>query len=56
MGTRFLASTETAVHHDWKRRVDAEALDAVKVVNDDPIMPPYTRGGSAARPARWTLP
>jgi Nitronate monooxygenase len=45
MGTRFLASTETGVHHDWKRRVDAEALGAVKVVNDDPIMPPYTRGG-----------
>jgi enoyl-[acyl-carrier protein] reductase II len=46
MGTRFLASTEAGVHHDWKRRVvDAQALDAVKVVNSDPIMPPYTRSG-----------
>jgi nitronate monooxygenase/enoyl-[acyl-carrier protein] reductase II len=46
MGTRFLASTEAGVHDEWKRRVvDAQALDAVKVVNDDPIMPPYTRGG-----------
>jgi len=33
------------VHHDRKRRVDAEALDAVKVVNDDPIMPLYIRDG-----------
>jgi nitronate monooxygenase/enoyl-[acyl-carrier protein] reductase II len=46
MGTRFLASTEAGVHRDWKRRVvEAQALDAIKVVNDDPIMPPYTRGG-----------
>jgi nitronate monooxygenase/enoyl-[acyl-carrier protein] reductase II len=34
------------VHPDWKRRVvDAQALDAVKVVNDDSIMPPYSRPG-----------
>jgi enoyl-[acyl-carrier protein] reductase II len=44
MGTRFLASVEAAVHPDWKHRVvRAGALDAVKVVNDDPIMPPYSR-------------
>ncbi|MBC3194313.1 nitronate monooxygenase [Pseudonocardia sp. C8] len=47
MGTRFLASTEMAVHADWKRRiVEADALDAVKVANDDLIMPPYTRPGA----------
>jgi enoyl-[acyl-carrier protein] reductase II len=46
MGTRFLASSEAGVHPDWKRRVvRAGALDAVKVVNDDPIMPPYRRPG-----------
>ena len=39
------AQDERAGVADQPGRDAAEALDAVKVVNDDPIMPPYTRGG-----------
>ncbi|NIB32126.1 hypothetical protein HBB16_10755 [Pseudonocardia sp. MCCB 268] len=48
---------EMAVHADWKRRiVEADALDAVKVANDDLIMPPYTRPGTAHRPRALRTP
>ena len=37
----------------WKRRiVEADALDAVKVVNSERVMPPYTRPGSPIEPRR----
>ena len=52
MGTRFLASAELAIADEWKRRiVEADALDAVKVVNSERVMPPYTRP-AAARSSR----
>lgn len=55
MGTRFLATTEANVHPDWKRRVvHADALDAVKVVNADPLLPPYSRPGLRSEPRALT--
>ena len=51
VGTRFLASTELGIADAWKRRVvAADALDAVKVVNSDRVMPPFNRPGGPAEP------
>src|SRR5262245_12188237 len=51
MGTRFLASEELGIAEDWKRRVvAADALDAVKVVNSERVLPPYSRPGSKVEP------
>ncbi|MEV8047428.1 nitronate monooxygenase [Streptomyces griseoluteus] len=44
MGTRFLASHEMNVSHSWKQRiVESDGTDAVKVVNSDRVMPPFSR-------------
>ncbi|MEU9977794.1 nitronate monooxygenase [Streptomyces sp. NPDC051014] len=44
MGTRFLASDEMNVSPSWKRRiVESDGTDAVKVVNSDKVMPPFSR-------------
>jgi enoyl-[acyl-carrier protein] reductase II len=57
MGTRFLASTELNVAEEWKRRiVEADALDAVKVVNGDRVMPAFNRPGGPAEPRALRTP
>src|SRR5262245_11574479 len=57
MGTRFVASTELGVADEWKRRiVEADASDAVKVVNSQRVLPPYTRPGSRVEPRALTTP
>ena len=57
MGTRFLASTELGIADGWKRRVvEADALDAVKIVNSQRVFPPYTRPGSRVEPRALTTP
>lgn len=44
MGTRFLASDEMAITTTWKQRIlDAASTDAVKVVNSDRVLPPFSR-------------
>ncbi len=44
MGTRFLASHEMNVSHSWKQRIiESDGTDAVKVVNSDRVMPPFSR-------------
>ncbi|MFF7212976.1 NAD(P)H-dependent flavin oxidoreductase [Streptomyces sp. NPDC008238] len=51
MGTRFLASTEMNVSDEWKRRiVDADSGDAVKALNSERVLPPYSRPGSTGVP------
>lgn len=51
MGTRFLASTQMNVSEDWKQRiVGADAVDAVKALNSDRVLPPYSRPGSFGVP------
>ncbi|WP_234018692.1 MULTISPECIES: hypothetical protein [unclassified Streptomyces] len=48
-GPRFLASTEMNVSQDWKQRiVGADAVDAVKALNGDRVLPPYSRPGNLA--------
>lgn len=43
LGTRFLATEEMGVAREWKDRiVAASAEDAVKVVNSERAMPPFT--------------
>ena len=57
MGTRFLASAELDVAEEWKRRVvEADALDAVKVVNSERVLPPFTRPGSKVEPRALSTP
>jgi enoyl-[acyl-carrier protein] reductase II len=57
MGTRFLASAELAIADEWKRRVvEADALDAVKVVNSERVLPPYTMPGARVEPRALTTP
>jgi enoyl-[acyl-carrier protein] reductase II len=57
MGTRFLASEELSVADAWKRRiVEADAADAVKVVNSERVLPPYTRPGSRVEPRSLRTP
>jgi enoyl-[acyl-carrier protein] reductase II len=57
LGTRFLAATEMPIADEWKRRiVAADALDAVKVVNSERVMPPFNRPGGPAEPRALTTP
>lgn len=57
MGTRFLASREMAVSDDWKKRiVEADATDAVKVVNTERILPPFSRPVTHAEPRSLLTP
>jgi nitronate monooxygenase/enoyl-[acyl-carrier protein] reductase II len=57
MGTRFLASEELGIAEAWKRRVvEADASDAVKVVNSERVLPPYSRPGSRVEPRSLTTP
>jgi enoyl-[acyl-carrier protein] reductase II len=57
LGTRFLASTEASVADAWKRRVvEADALDAVKVVNSERVMPPFNRPAGPAQPRALRTP
>jgi enoyl-[acyl-carrier protein] reductase II len=57
MGTRFLASAELGIAEAWKRRiVEADALDAVKVVNSERVLPPYSRPGSTVEPRALSTP
>jgi nitronate monooxygenase/enoyl-[acyl-carrier protein] reductase II len=57
MGTRFLASTELGIADAWKERVvAADALDAVKMVNSERVMPPYSRPGVRAEPRTLRTP
>lgn len=57
MGTRFLASAELGIADEWKRRiVDADAVDAVKVVNSERVLPPYSRPGSTVEPRALSTP
>ena len=57
MGTRFLASTELGIADEWKRRiVEADALDAVKVANDERVLPPYSRPGTRLEPRSLSTP
>ncbi|HEX5620263.1 MAG TPA: nitronate monooxygenase family protein [Solirubrobacteraceae bacterium] len=55
LGTRFLAAAEMPIADEWKRRiVAADALDAVKVVNSERVMPPFNRPGGPAEPRALT--
>jgi nitronate monooxygenase/enoyl-[acyl-carrier protein] reductase II len=57
VGTRFLATSEMAIADEWKRRIlAADAVDAIRVVNDDLIMPPYTIAGFHAEPRALDTP
>jgi enoyl-[acyl-carrier protein] reductase II len=57
LGTRFLASTEMPIADEWKQRiVAADALDAVKVVNSERVMPPFNRPGGPAEPRALETP
>jgi enoyl-[acyl-carrier protein] reductase II len=57
MGTRFLASAELGIDDAWKRRiVEADAVDAVKVVNSERVLPPYSRPGSRVEPRALRTP
>ena len=57
MGTRFVAATEMGVADEWKRRiVAADALDAVKVVNSERVMPPFNLPGGPAEPRALSTP
>jgi nitronate monooxygenase/enoyl-[acyl-carrier protein] reductase II len=57
MGTRFLASVEMSVSDEWKRRiVEADAVDAVKALNSERILPPFTRPGSSGVPRSLRTP
>lgn len=43
LGTRFLASEEMTIDHDWKHWIiTADAVDAVKVPHSERVMPPFT--------------
>ena len=51
LGTRFLASVEMGIADAWKARiVSADAVDAVKVVNSERVMPPFTLELPPGRP------
>jgi enoyl-[acyl-carrier protein] reductase II len=57
LGTRFLAAAEMPIADEWKRRiVAADALDAVKVVNSERVMPPFNRPGGPAEPRALSTP
>jgi enoyl-[acyl-carrier protein] reductase II len=57
MGTRFLASAELGIADAWKRRIlDADATDAVKVLNSERALPPYSRIGARVVPRSLATP
>ena len=57
MGTRFLASSELRIAEGWKQRIlAADALDAVKVLNSERVMPPFNRRGGPAEPRALRTP
>jgi enoyl-[acyl-carrier protein] reductase II len=57
MGTRFLASAELAIDDAWKRRiVEADATDAVKVLNSERALPPFSRPGARVAPRSLSTP
>jgi enoyl-[acyl-carrier protein] reductase II len=57
MGTRFLASAELGIADAWKQRVlAADATDAVKVVNHDRALPPFSRPGARVVPRALSTP
>jgi enoyl-[acyl-carrier protein] reductase II len=57
MGTRFLASTELRVDDEWKQLiVEADALDAVKIVNSERALPPYSREVPPIAPRALSTP
>jgi enoyl-[acyl-carrier protein] reductase II len=57
MGTRFLASAELGIADAWKQRIlDADATDAVKVVNSERALPPYSRPGARVVPRSLATP
>jgi enoyl-[acyl-carrier protein] reductase II len=57
MGTRFLASAELGIADAWKQRVlEADATDAVKVVNHDRALPPFSRPGARVVPRALSTP
>jgi enoyl-[acyl-carrier protein] reductase II len=52
-----VASAELGIAEAWKRRiVEADAADAVKVVNSQRVMPPFTRPGSRVEPRSLSTP
>ena len=57
LGTRFLASAESAIARECKERiVAAEAADAVKVPNSERVMPPFNVPGWPAVPRALRSP
>ena len=57
MGTRFLAAAELGIADDWKQRIlEADATDAVKVVNHERAMPPFSRPGARVTPRALPTP
>ena len=57
MGTRFLASSELRIAEGWKQRIlAADALDAVKVLNSERVMPPFNSRGGPAEPRALRTP
>jgi enoyl-[acyl-carrier protein] reductase II len=57
MGTRFLASAELPIADEWKRRIcEADAGEAVKVVNHERVLPPFSRPGSRVAPRSLPTP
>ena len=51
LGTRFVASTELRVAEEWKQRlVAADALDAVKMINSERVLPRSTVPGGRPSP------
>ena len=48
---------EATIADAWKRRiVAADALDAIKIVNAERILPPFTRSGVTAEPRALRTP
>ena len=57
IGTRLLASVEMGIAQEWKQRiVAADAVEAVKMINSDRVMPPYSRPGVRAEPRTLVTP
>lgn len=57
VGTRFLATPEMAVTDSWKQRILAAVpTDAVKVLNTDEILPPFSRPVTRAEPRSLLTP
>jgi enoyl-[acyl-carrier protein] reductase II len=57
MGTRFLAAAELGIADAWKQRIlEADATDAVKVVNHERALPPFSRPGARVTPRALPTP